>query len=136
MEKTLKVTFYFPADSSNKPYINEMVRAYNISFSILSADIVPGKRGRTLLQLWGEEDEINKAIGFMKGEGVGVRIFTDEIIHDRGRCVDCGACTAVCPSGALYMMDDTLNFDAEKCVACEHCIGACPTRAIGHEVFS
>jgi ferredoxin len=51
---------------------------------------------------------------------------------DKKECVHCGACTAVCTDGALYMQaeDWTLVFDKLICTHCNACIKACPLRAI------
>ncbi|MDL2220556.1 4Fe-4S binding protein [Eubacteriales bacterium OttesenSCG-928-N14] len=138
MEKNIKVTFYFPEGRASKPYINNMVKGHDVSFSILMANIVPGNFSRTVMQLWGEANEVDAAIAYMESEGLSARVFHEDIIHDEDKCVDCGACTAVCPSGALYLDGpnmDELMFDTEKCVICEACIPACPLHAISRDVF-
>lgn len=48
----------------------------------------------------------------------------------RHKCVDCGACAAVCPSGAQTLVNGVHRFDAEKCVACGKCVAACPKEAL------
>lgn len=52
------------------------------------------------------------------------------IIIDIERCNGCGKCVEVCPSGALYLVDDKATVDAALCSDCESCIAACPTGAI------
>lgn len=49
---------------------------------------------------------------------------------DIERCNGCGECVAVCPSGALYLVDDKATVDAVLCSNCESCIAACLTGAI------
>ncbi|NLC53747.1 MAG: 4Fe-4S binding protein [Firmicutes bacterium] len=51
---------------------------------------------------------------------------------DRGKCIHCGACTAVCASSALRIGGDgcTLLFDEKRCEDCGSCVKACPLRAI------
>ncbi|KUO72676.1 MAG: hypothetical protein APF77_00615 [Clostridia bacterium BRH_c25] len=48
------------------------------------------------------------------------------------KCVHCGACTAVCNEGALYLetKDWTLAFNELLCTQCNTCVRACPLRAI------
>jgi formate hydrogenlyase subunit 6/NADH:ubiquinone oxidoreductase subunit I len=85
-----------------------------------------------LMEMSGEEDDLDKGIGFLKEHDVTVKLYTENLIHYEEQCVHCGACTAVCPSKALTMNQDTweLEFDMEECLMCGHCVRACPTRAI------
>ena len=52
--------------------------------------------------------------------------------RDEERCVDCGACTAVCRTDALAIDRPTMEirFYPERCVACGLCILACPVKAM------
>lgn len=43
-------------------------------------------------------------------------------------CVQCGACAARCPAGAIDPAD-ARKVDASKCVACMRCVEICPQRA-------
>lgn len=45
-------------------------------------------------------------------------------------CINCGACEAECPSGAISESGDKRVIDAGTCVDCGSCEGACPTGAI------
>jgi ferredoxin len=45
-------------------------------------------------------------------------------------CVNCGACEAECPSGAISEKDDTRVIDADKCSSCGSCEAVCPSSAI------
>jgi ferredoxin len=48
------------------------------------------------------------------------------------KCVDCGACTAVCNSNAMRLdnISWSLIYDKSKCTGCKLCISACPMRAL------
>jgi pyruvate formate lyase activating enzyme len=46
------------------------------------------------------------------------------------RCMGCGSCAAVCPSGALEQSDKGVFIDREKCLLCFACVDACPTVAL------
>ena len=48
------------------------------------------------------------------------------------RCTHCGACIAICPTGAFKLNPKTkqVSFDDEKCIACGICLKACPPRAM------
>ena len=52
--------------------------------------------------------------------------------RDDDKCFQCGACTGICPTGALSMHrpDMTIPFDPEKCTACGLCVPVCPVRAM------
>lgn len=54
----------------------------------------------------------------------------------RESCVDCGACTAVCVSGALRMEPESsrLVYSRAHCTGCGRCSKACPLGAISHGV--
>lgn len=52
------------------------------------------------------------------------------ITIDLARCNGCGACVAVCPEGALYLIDDKAVVEERLCRECEACVTACPVEAI------
>lgn len=46
-------------------------------------------------------------------------------------CLGCGACTGVCPVGAIAIgADGKAGVDQSKCVGCGACAGCCPAQAI------
>ena len=49
---------------------------------------------------------------------------------DRGRCIVCGACSAVCPSEALIIEGMTLELFPERCRPCGQAAIVCPTGAL------
>ena len=57
---------------------------------------------------------------------------SQEVQRDKIKCTHCGACTAVCPTGALSIQRPrmTVRFNQKKCSVCELCVPACPTRAM------
>ena len=49
-----------------------------------------------------------------------------QVMYHRSRCVLCGACASVCPTGC-HKTDGGLHaFHSEKCIGCGRCIAACP----------
>lgn len=134
--KTIKVALFFPRERIEDPVIYTLSKNYDLMFSILQAEIYPGESGRTIIALTGTEENIEKGLEYCRSIGVEARIFDKSIIHNDDLCVDCGACTAVCIPGALYLDEKgSLIFDPEKCHACGHCVKACPMRAIDLNVF-
>lgn len=55
------------------------------------------------------------------------------ICVDREQCIGCESCVAVCPVGALSMVDGKANIDQDTCISCGACIGECPVDAIERE---
>jgi L-aspartate semialdehyde sulfurtransferase ferredoxin len=132
MKQTLmKVGLRFPPEKTNKPVVALLV-SYGLTFNILKASVSPGKTGKIILELTGSEEDIKRGIEFLKREGITVKVFTDSVMRYQEKCIHCGACTSVCPSGALSMDPDTweLKFDLDMCMLCGHCVSACPARAI------
>ena len=45
-------------------------------------------------------------------------------------CVSCGACTSVCPLGAISTPNGCYAVVSQKCVGCGKCSKVCPTGCI------
>jgi ferredoxin len=130
-QTSVKVGLKFPPEKANKPVVTVLV-GFGLDFNILRAYISPGKTGHMVIELTGSERDVNKGIDFLKREGVEVTVFSESVLRYEEKCVHCGACTSVCPTGALMMNQQTweLEFDMDKCVLCGYCVRACPARAI------
>ena len=46
-----------------------------------------------------------------------------------GKCVGCGLCQAICPSGAM-VVERTARVLADRCIGCGRCVEVCPEGAI------
>ncbi len=135
--QTIKASLYFPIDMTDKPFITDLVREYGLTVNVLQAEIMPGQPGKSVIDLTGKEADLEKGLTYLSDNGISVHMFTSSIIHNADACVDCGACVAVCSSGALSIKapDWKLEFDPAECVRCKQCVKACPTRAINVNVF-
>lgn len=56
-----------------------------------------------------------------------------ELFGEKKDCFGCGACYAVCPSGAISMRMDEEGFyypilDSDRCVGCDACVSVCPAK--------
>lgn len=85
-----------------------------------------------VVELSGDIDELEAAEEWLESQGLGLNRAPGQIAVDRDRCVDCGICSSVCPSGALGFSAPawSLHFDAPRCLVCEQCIPSCPLEAI------
>ena len=50
--------------------------------------------------------------------------------HADEKCVGCGKCASICPSGAISMVDGRPAWTKNKCFKCCGCIKRCPVSAI------
>lgn len=132
METSRIVLLVFPQEIMYKPLIYRLAREFDLQFNILEAKILPRREGRLILELKGVGEDLERGVDYMKAEGVLVSRIADQIHRDEDSCVHCGACTAVCRTGAMSVEQGTMKviFSPEKCVACGQCELACPVKAI------
>lgn len=122
----------FPKTEVQKPIVCTLARDFDLTFNILWATILPRKEGVVVLELSGERKQFREGVNFLKGHGVDVQNADQEIKRSTKKCTHCGACTAVCPTGALEVERPAMSvlFNQRKCSVCELCIPACPSRAM------
>ena len=127
-----KLVFHFPPSVVEQPIIYRLVKDFDLMVNILRADINPKKEGRLMLELSGSETGYRQAIEWLRREGLNVLNLKQQIIWNEERCTQCGACSVICPSGALGLRrpEMTVSFEEDKCIACELCLKACPARAM------
>ena len=124
--------FRYPKETSNQPVICQLVQRYEVEFNILKADIRPQRDGIMVLELRGQKEKVADALDYLKTLGVKAERLASKVQKDESKCFQCGACTGICPVGALYVQRPTMEviFDPEKCTACGLCVAGCPVRAI------
>lgn len=122
----------FPQTEVQKPIVCYLARDFDLTFNILNAAVLPRREGVMVLELSGERKNFKKGVSYLKSQGVDVQNASQEVGRDDRRCTHCGACTAVCPTGALQIHRPEMNveFNKDKCSVCELCVTACPTRAM------
>lgn len=128
MLKTIKVSLFYPVDSISKPITYHLIKDFDLQINILHADINLNKTGKLIIDISGDEENIENGLEYIQSEGIKYKVFSKTIIWQEDNCIHCGACTAVCPSRALQMDTKTWNltFIQDKCLACELCVKACP----------
>ncbi|MGE4454002.1 MAG: NIL domain-containing protein [Sphaerochaeta sp.] len=119
-----------------QPIVSKLARAYDVDINILNADVASGRGGKLIVELSGTEEDLDASVHYLNDIGVIVSEMVKELLFNQDGCIDCGACTAVCSSGALRMdASSKLQFDVSLCVVCGLCVHACPMRLfeVSHE---
>jgi ferredoxin len=126
------LTLRFPENVVNQPIAVNLVREFDLSFNILKATIYPRKEGFMVMELSGHRKNFQKGVRYLKSLGIKVESIGNDIRRNEERCFHCGACTAVCVTGALHIKRPEMEvvFDTDKCSACELCVVACPAKAM------
>ena len=122
----------FPPDVVTKPVVCSLAKKFDITFNILKATITPGKEGIMVLEFEGLPEILKKALDYLKETGIQVIPLEQKVVKNEKKCIHCGICTAICPTGALYIERPSfeIKFDPQKCSACEYCISVCTTKAL------
>ena len=126
------VSLRFPREIVNQAIVVNLVKNYDLSFNILKATIYPRKEGMVVMELSGNRKNYTAGVRYLKGLGVKVENIGQDIRRNEEKCYHCGICTAVCPTGALYIErpEMTVVFDSDRCSACEMCVISCPPKAM------
>ncbi len=122
----------FPGTIATKPIVCYLTKDYDLVFNILNATVLPRKEGVMVLELSGSRKNFKDGVRYLKDHGIQVENASQEVKRDKNKCTHCGACTAVCPTGALAVDRPEMSvlFSQKKCSVCELCVPACPTRAM------
>jgi len=122
----------FPKETIDQPIICKLVKEYDVEFNILKADINMQQEGLIVLELMGHKAKVDQGISYLKDVGVNVKKVAAGIRRDDEKCFQCGACTGICPTGALNISrpDMAVLFDPDKCSGCGLCVAVCPVRAM------
>jgi ferredoxin len=122
----------FPKEIIDQPIICALVRQFDVDFNLLKATILPQNEGVMVIELRGHKTNIKKGLTYLKEQGVKAERLATGLRRDEEKCFQCGACTGICPTGALAIRrpDMAVLFDPEKCSGCGLCVTLCPVRAM------
>lgn len=122
----------FPKTISTQPIVCFLTKDYDLVFNILNATVLPRKEGVMVLELSGSKKNYKDGVRYLKEQGIQVENASQQVKRVTNKCTHCGACTAVCPTGALAVQrpEMSVQFSQDKCSVCELCVPACPTRAM------
>ena len=131
MKKT-KVVLSFPPSNVEEPVTYRLIKDYGLVVNILRASIDPGKQGRMVVELSGEESQMSLAFNYLEKLGVSIEPLSQEIQHLEERCTGCTACVPICPTGALDVDRESwkVSYHPEKCVVCLSCVDVCIYKAV------
>ena len=127
-----RIIMHYGSDVVDEPIIYALVKDYKMIPNIFKARVSPEKEGYLAMQLSGEEEDYYKSLEYLKSLNIQVEDFAERVVWDQNICIQCGACTGICPSKALYLKrpEMTVAFDEDKCIVCNQCICACPVHAV------
>lgn len=127
----------FPSGISTEPIVCHLTRIFDLDFNITKAQISSRRDGYMILELLGSKEKIKEASAYLEQKGIIVSPAAQRIKRDETKCVECGLCTAVCPTASLYM-DEARNlaFNTDKCIVCGRCIKVCPVQAMEADIAS
>ncbi|MFO7760913.1 MAG: NIL domain-containing protein [Thermodesulfobacteriota bacterium] len=122
----------FPKETSDKPIVSQIVKNYDVELNILKADILLQHEGLMIIELSGNKESLNNALDYLRDINVKIEFLSAIIKRDDSKCYECGVCTGICPTGALYLKrpEMSVGFDPDKCNGCSLCVAVCPVRAM------
>lgn len=127
-----RLVLSFPPHMIDQPITYQLVKKYDLMVNILRARITPNEEGRLVTEISGKKKNLDEGLAFLDDLGVRVEPLAHDILWHEDRCIECTACTSICPTGALSVKrpEMRVTFKHEKCIACELCLPACPYKAL------
>lgn len=126
---TKKFLLYFPKSETEKPIVYHLVKDYNLIINIFRARVTPEEEGYLVLDITGEEKDINDGLDFLKTFRITINENTRGIRWDQTKCTHCCNCIPHCPTKALDISDPInreVLFNENLCIECLSCIDNCP----------
>ena len=124
-----RILLRFSEENVAEPITSKIILELGIPMRIVTATI-NSQGGDILVEV--PKVHVEKIVNAFRKKGVVVK-FPKLIEIDCDKCIDCGACYALCPVDAIsYDKDYSVVFDEKTCIGspCGLCVDACPARAI------
>jgi len=127
-----KIVLHFPHRQIDQPIVYHLVKDYDLQFNILKASITPEEEGLMVLEVTGKKEQYDLGIKYLEDCGIRIEPLSRDVTRNDAKCVQCGVCVPICPTGALSLDLETrrIDFENSKCIACELCVRICPPRAM------
>jgi ferredoxin len=129
---TRRLVLNFPPHLIDQPVTYQLITEYQLKVNILRARITPREWGRLVLEVSGTKKKLEGALRFIAELGLEVEPLAQDVCWRQERCIECTACTSICPTGALSVTrpEMRVQFKHEKCIACELCVPTCAYGAV------
>ena len=130
---TKKLMLFFPKCECEKPIIYHLVKDYNLVVNVYRAKVTPEEEGYLVLDVTGIEEDIERAMAFLKTFNASINYSGKGVTRDENSCTHCGHCITYCPTGALRIDDKTTReviYSEADCIECQACICVCPFGAL------
>lgn len=125
-----KLELRYSSSHVNKPILSKAILESGAPINILNAKLTASE-GIMTIEIDADEGVVGKVIEILRSNGVEVKEIPRYVEIDRGKCIDCGACTGVCPTDALTLNEENvLVLNEERCILCENCLKACAVKAV------
>jgi L-aspartate semialdehyde sulfurtransferase ferredoxin len=124
-----KLMLYFPKSEIEQPIVYHLIKDYNLKVNLIRAKITPEEFGYLVMDVTGEEADIDRGLEYLQGFNVDVNSTYRGLRRNEEKCTHCGNCLSHCPTGALAIDDvhtRKVEFKPDKCIECLACIRACP----------
>lgn len=121
----------FGHETAHGSWVCRIAKLFDVEFSIVKANISSRREGYLIIDLKGTKETCDKVIAYLAENNINVTPVAQRIWHNEEECLDCGLCTALCPTSALTMnADNHLVFEKSKCIVCLNCTKICPVHAL------
>lgn len=126
----VKLELKYSPSHVNKPILSKAILESGVPINILNAKLTASE-GLMTIEVNADEKTVEKVVEILRANGVEIREIPRYVEIDRKRCIDCGACTGVCPTEALTLNGEgTLVLEEDKCILCGNCLKACAVGAV------
>jgi len=127
---TSKYLLKYSSDAVDSPIIAKTVLETGVLVNILRANVDYGQ-ATMVVDILGDAKEQKRVVEYLRRQRIEVSKLEKNITNNVDKCVDCGACIALCPTEAISFKDDySIKVDGDKCIRCGVCVEACPLRAL------
>ena len=127
------IILHYPRKLIEQPVISNLVKKYDLTINISRARIGQDEEGTMVVEISGAGDNLKAGLQYLREIGITFKPISKIIKRIEDKCTHCSACTVVCPSEALVILDKSsmeVQFVEDKCTGCGLCIPACPYKAM------